>query len=94
MTNILLFIKFEFKQSVQVGKLILNTFLISNNPALVPTSSSLSSSVRLTIVAPHARANLLLSDLRTLRTAEMFAYNSRRKHEIGIISVLLNCHFQ
>ena len=41
-------------------------FLISNNPAWVPTSDSLSSSVRLTMVPPQALARRLLSVLRNL----------------------------
>ena len=39
----------------------------SKRPHSVPTSSSLSSSVLFTTVAPHALAIRLLSDLRTLR---------------------------
>mmetsp|Transcript_21870 Transcript_21870/g.55479 ORF Transcript_21870/g.55479 Transcript_21870/m.55479 type:complete len:323 (-) Transcript_21870:663-1631(-) len=40
----------------------------SNRPQPVPTSDSLSSSVRLTMVAPHARAMRLLSVLRMRRS--------------------------
>ena len=40
-------------------------FLTSKSPAAVPISSSLISSVRLTIVAPHARATRRLSVLRS-----------------------------
>jgi hypothetical protein len=45
-------------------------FSIWNNPHSVPTSASLRSSIRLTIVAPTARAIRLLSDFRTLLIAE------------------------
>mmetsp|Transcript_17862 Transcript_17862/g.50310 ORF Transcript_17862/g.50310 Transcript_17862/m.50310 type:complete len:251 (+) Transcript_17862:620-1372(+) len=46
-------------------------FFTSNSPAPVPMSLSLASSVRCTMVAPHARAMRLLSVLRSRRMAEM-----------------------
>lgn len=51
------------------------TFLISKRPAFVPISSSRISSVRLTIVAPDARAIRLLSDFLTRRMAVIPAFN-------------------
>lgn len=45
--------------------------LTSNRPAAVPMSLSRISSVRLTMVAPQARAIRLLSVLRRRRMAEM-----------------------
>ena len=48
--------------------------LISNSPAPIPTSSSFNSSVLLTIVAPHARAILLLSVFLTLLIAVILAF--------------------
>uniref|UniRef100_A0A2M3ZEI1 Putative secreted peptide n=1 Tax=Anopheles braziliensis TaxID=58242 RepID=A0A2M3ZEI1_9DIPT len=53
------------------------SFLISNRPAPVPTSFSVSSSVRFTIVAPQARANRLLSVLRNRRIAVMPAFSRK-----------------
>lgn len=50
------------------------SFLISKRPAPVPMSDSLISSVRLMMVAPHARAIRLLSDFRTRRMAVMLAW--------------------
>lgn len=47
------------------------SFSTLNNPHLVPTSISLRSSTRLTMVAPVARAIRLLSDLRTRLIAVM-----------------------
>ncbi|KNC25553.1 hypothetical protein FF38_12977 [Lucilia cuprina] len=49
-------------------------FLISKRPAPVPTSFSVNSSVRLTIVAPQARAIRKLSVLRKRRIAVMPAF--------------------
>lgn len=46
---------------IQVKTYSSPNLLISNNPAPVPTSSSFSSSVLFTMVAPHARAIRLLS---------------------------------
>ena len=46
-----------------------------NMPHSVPTSASLRSSIRLTMVAPTARAIRLLSDFRTRRRAVMLAFS-------------------
>lgn len=59
------------------------TFLISKRPAFVPTSSSFNSSVRFTIVAPHARATRLLSDLRKRRKAVIPAWKKDLDRKIS-----------
>ena len=48
-------------------------FCTSKRPQPVPMSFSVSSEVRWTMVAPHARAMRLLSVLRTRRMTEMLA---------------------
>lgn len=55
-----------FLHSVMKVKYSSPIFFTSNLPAAVPTSLSFSSSVRLAIVAPQARARRLLSVLRSL----------------------------
>ena len=52
-------------------------FSISKRPQRVPTSVSCRSSSRLTMVAPVARAILLLSVLRTRRRAVMLALTKK-----------------
>lgn len=57
--------------------------LTSNRPAAVPMSLSRISSVRLTMVAPQARAIRLLSVLRRRRMAEMPALRQGMKEVRG-----------
>jgi hypothetical protein len=50
-------------------------FSMLKRPHFVPTSDSLRSSTRLTMVAPTAKAMRLLSDLRTRRIAEILCFS-------------------
>mmetsp|Transcript_22306 Transcript_22306/g.26832 ORF Transcript_22306/g.26832 Transcript_22306/m.26832 type:complete len:222 (+) Transcript_22306:452-1117(+) len=62
---------FGSSQSTTKEKYSSPSFSTLNRPAFVPMSLSLSSSTRCTIVAPQARAILLLSVLRIRRIAEI-----------------------
>ena len=64
---------FGFLHLVRNVKYSSPIFSISKSPHPVPTSDSCRSSTRFTIVAPTARATLLVSDFLTLRRAVTFA---------------------